>query len=349
MLKHILLLSVVFLLITSCKEEQKLVTEKLNPYMEIKIKAERLITNIDSIISPGRILIIKDHLIISDFKGEKSFHIIDLKNNKYLNSFANKGQGPSEIVTPWNLSKIDDRSFLITDITQKKVLAFDLGNLLENKSKAFLEKNINQNGMSTSVTLYQDDLFYIDAINGAKRLYKQSIEEDKGIEGYGKLIDIEGENNDRELVKAQLSDAFMKANNGHFIFAYKYYPLIELFDLKTNKWISITSPYEFTPDYSVVEEGESSFFAVNKDTKNTFIDLAVTDKYIYALYSGEILLDNYYSKGKEVFVYDYDGNLIKKYYLDQELVSFDISGDSFIYGLNVDILPELFKFDLTKQ
>ena len=59
------------------------------------------------------------------------------------------------------------------------------------------------------------------------------------------------------------------------------------------------------------------------------MDLAVTDKYVYALYSGRTFKKHKMAayEGETIYVYDWTGRLVKTYQLDVAITQFCVDED----------------------
>lgn len=325
--------------------------DNLIRYVESDFKSEHKLSAInhaiisDSLVSPGRFLILDDYLLILDRKANKPIHVIDVLNEQYIGNYGMKGQGPGEMAAAWSMSKIDSSNFLVSDIGLRKILKFEIDSLLTNQ-KPIYEQEINQNSISTFVSLYDDNLFYIDSYNAKYRLFKTALNKEETVEdGYGS-VPVLIEPYEADNVKAEAAEVYMKRHNNFFVFVYKFVPRIDIFNYKDNSWKSIVSPKDFEIIYKSVSEGNEQFFAVGEETLNAYIDLALTDKYIYALFSEDEILDYSYSQGNKIYVFDYEGNPIKKFVLDNDVSCFDVKNDSEIYGLKIDVLPKILKYNL---
>lgn len=90
-----------------------------------------------------------------------------------------------------------------------------------------------------------------------------------------------------------------------------------------------------------------------KDERNGFITATVTEKYIYALYSGKIMdrrslesLSNAFLS-KNVYVFDWQGKQVKCYQLDQEVRSIAVdTKDEMLYAASYEGEPHLIKYKL---
>lgn len=97
--------------------------------------------------------------------------------------------------------------------------------------------------------------------------------------------------------------------------------------------------WEYFPPVFSLANYEYQKTALSLKSKAGFLDVACTNEYVFALYSGKTLSDGlstaYY--GNHVFVYDWDGFPCKHYVLDKELFVFNIDiENNILYGVSND-------------
>lgn len=284
-------------------------------------------------------------MMILDWKSKYPIHILDLKKEKYIGNYGKKGRGPGEVIQPWGFTNIDKNRFIVNDVAQKKIIGYDIDSLIKRNNYNF-EKKIDKKSFISFIEFYKKSLFYLDETNFNHRVFKKDFNNDSSSSvGYG-IIPTLIDESESDNVKAHASSVLMKSNNGNFVFAYKFSPRIDIFNYNKNTWKSIVSPKNFKVQYrSDFEEG-MSFFAVTNKTLNSYLDIALTEKYIYTLFSEDKSLDNVISKGHDIYVYDYQGKPIKKFKLDKDISFFNVKNDSIIYAINYDITPKLLKFNI---
>lgn len=88
----------------------------------------------------------------------------------------------------------------------------------------------------------------------------------------------------------------------------------------------------------------------DRSLSNYYMDIMAGDEYIYALYFGKSA-DLYYQNGelsKEIFVFDYDGKLLKTYTLDYSLVSLAVDEENMrFFGISSHEDPNVVIFEYT--
>lgn len=72
---------------------------------------------------PIRKLIVQDLIIVSDFKTDKIFHVINIKSGHYF-QFGDRGRGPNEFTDGYGLASFTDTSFIVFDRMKEKISFF---------------------------------------------------------------------------------------------------------------------------------------------------------------------------------------------------------------------------------
>jgi hypothetical protein len=296
----------------------------------------------DSLFRPSYMEIVNNHLLLLDGNSDRPLHIINIEKEEYIGSFINKGQGPSEIHVPWGISKINDNSFLAYDIAGKKIIGWRIDSLMKG-NKPLFEKKINEKGICSSVQIVNDEIYYTSDLKSTNRIFKLDSSTGKE-EGFGSLLN--NYKNTSDINFSQACKALMSYNNDRFVIAYRLAPFFEIYNPKENSWKSIRTIDDFSPIYREVETDGFTQLATTKETRLGIIDISLTDKYIYLLYSGEKMHDYKMDVAKKVLVLDYEGNPITIFELDKNLSSFAVYNDSIIYGIHNDIKAELIKFNI---
>lgn len=103
---------------------------------------------------------------------------------------------------------------------------------------------------------------------------------------------------------------------------------IEIFDLKNRTSKLISGPENFKAEFEAYkDQGGKDVIQYTDKTRLAFQDASVTDKYIYLLYSGKKNKERQSFYGAFVYVFDWDGNPVKKLTLDKSVLSIAASQD----------------------
>ncbi len=346
---RLILLGLLLVSLSFCSRNEKAYSNKNIKYVAKKdfkatkqLKSNKIPFTSDSLALPQGMSIVDNHIILLDNRSTKPIHVIDMTTNTYLGSYGKIGQGPGEIQTPAFMLKKDSNSFIIYDQIAKKLLGYDLQSLL--LEKPIFEKKMKESEHCSSISMVDNNVYYTDFLNPAKRIYKFDTITNN-IEGYGTLLNNYKNILDRNF--AQACDALIASENNNFVTAYRLAPFFEIFNQKNNQWKSILAIDKYGPIYKEITHENNKIFArVNKKTKIGFIDVYTNKNFIYLLYSGNITEPSYYDKGNKIFVFDYDGNPINYYQLDSDISFFEVIDDNTILGLKMDFTAEILKFEL---
>ena len=291
------------------------------------------------LLFPVGATIVKEKLIINDPKSEKPLHIVKLPDESYVGSFGSIGSGPGEVLVPWAVSISENDLIGVFDPRQKKIVEFDLDSLIL-KSTFKNEHKIPLEIESSSVLVYNNHIYGLYGGENKHILTETNIVSNE-VKRYG--VPNEFFNSVDQRLKRELFRAKMNVSNNILVITYVNLPQIEIFNLKNKKWNRISGPDKFTPKLKSAKSGVVSFVG---NQKIAYTDVKVSDKFIYALYNGKSEKGIKGEHSNRVFVFDFEGVLIKEYVLDKGLASFDVYNDSCIYGVNIEMIPALLKFKL---
>jgi hypothetical protein len=341
--KKIIFLFIIFALYncsTSKKDNFKKRSFNTEDLDVVNLKSTEILNVCDSTSLTTKVLCISDKLILNEARGKGFFHVVDLKNEKYLGLFGNIGSGPGEIGHGENLAKDDNGDLQIYDSQQKKIVVFNIELLKKNIG---FEKEYQLSKLIGSINTFvlDKEVYSLSFAKPDHRIYVSDLQ--------GNLKDsigtIPAENNGKFLknVFAQGHDAKIQFNNDIIALSYLTTPIIQIFNRKNKQWIVTNGPEHFP---SIFIQKNNNSLAYTKESKTAYVDIKVSNKYIYALYSGRHLFDEEFGC-KDIYVFDMDGNPVKHYVLDKEIIAFDIYEDNFIYGLEMGLKKnKLFKFKI---
>jgi sugar lactone lactonase YvrE len=122
---------------------------------------------------------------------------------------------------------------------------------------------------------------------------------------------------------------YLQPSENKAIIACRYTDEVCLFDLKTGQQKSIGGPEHFSPAFKPLKEKAMDDYSIARtgETRFAFICGAVTERYIYLLYSGKKEKEDNSRFGKDVFIYDWEGMPAKHFLLDRYASGIAISPD----------------------
>ncbi len=302
-----------------------------NDVNSIHVKSTEILNVCDSIVVPNTILCMSDKLIINEMGQKGIFHAINIKNEKYMGLFGNKGRGPGEMSAPWSIMKNGSGILQAFDPQQRKVVQFNIDSLI-NKNPFRNEYMLKELLGATDVFILKDTAYSLNHFKGKNRIYVSDL---KGnvIEGLGTIPDFNTEIPENAFAEGH--SAKIQFMDNIFALSYKTTPLIQIFNNESKQSVLIRGPEHFS---SIFKENPHPNIAISytEETRMGYIDIKVTDEYIFALYSGKNLFKNSDFNGNIIYKFKLDGTPMKKIVLDKGVVSFDVYQNKYIYGINMD-------------
>lgn len=321
---------------------------------KVEIKTEHLqheILDVPDILigSPVGILKDGDNLIVLDYQHDSLFHRVDLAHNLYMGMFGAKGQGPDEFIYPSSLNRLDNGCFSCYDVGKRELSRICLETDGDEVAYSRLFKYAQ---MQTFDIVPLSDCLFI--VNGVMDGAMFSL-----IDNEGNVLSLSDEypyKDDEEKnipvrLRAMAYQGTLRVNSKDY-FAYvtssaKQVHLYKVEDGMIRKTGEIIDGYaHYKPDMN--REGA---YSVTHDGKfpECYIDLSVTDNYVYALYSGRTFSKYKLSvyEGETIFVFDWTGNLLKVYQLDVAVKKLCVDEDKqVIYAVANIPEPTIVRFNL---
>lgn len=290
----------------------------------------------NSLGMPGKIMLLDSTIIIIDYKPLPGFPYIQTygSDTKYIRSYGKQGQGPNEMLDPWKVfpDPVSKNKFWIYDVILHRVTKFSLDSTVTNKYITL------EGAMSYNPVLLENGLIISPGFGltkGRLAVYDTT----------GKMLKIIGEipPGIKENVPvpvhqvAYQSILKVKPDGSFLVLAVRYADMLELYRTDGILVKRIHGPFNREPVYSVDILNGSPVMAI--DTKNSiigYIDIALTNKYIYALFSGRTI-DEYHEKaayGNYIHVFDWNGDILSIYKSDSDLLSIAVNSDeSLLYAI----------------
>ncbi|WP_158602663.1 BF3164 family lipoprotein [Proteiniphilum sp. X52] len=299
--------------------------------------------------SSGKMLISDSVLITLDYNNERMFHVFDIKNNKYINNLGVKGQGLNEFLHPYSLIHHSHIDFLSYDLLDNSLKKIRIDSLM--KGAIFYEKMISFNSISNSMVIPTKHNHYVGF-----GLYESNM---------FKLIDADGEDiglfmdfpTDKETKKIDHRNVALgyqgslaiNPDGDKLVYASLYGTILGIYNIK-EKSVSqeFLLVYDY-PQFTVQNEGGSMSSPITKDGISAFTDIYVTDKYIYALYSGKTIskLGAKAFEAQYIYVFNWKGTPLICYHLDIPVNNIAIDPDNKkIYAISNLPEPTLVEFEI---
>lgn len=279
--------------------------------------------------NPKVIQLVDSTLIIFNYSKaiESFFYNYDLKSNKLSKGYLNKGRSPNESIGG-TCTGIIKNNLWVYDVTLKKIFMIDKTFALNDDFKSFNSYPVKENFYQ--VALIDSNRYLVCGKNDSKYKIQEIDFSGKLLNEFGRFQYIPEDMPLDALKDAYHSFFYLKPSGDKIALSYLYTDVLEIYNTKEpTDNIAVQGPSMVDLNFKVAKRETYNYMEKNNDIKKTFLAGAVTDEYIYLAYSGL----SYAEKDemdycKFVFVYDWEGNPVKKLNLDRRISGLAVSKDN---------------------
>ncbi|MDP3441914.1 MAG: BF3164 family lipoprotein [Ignavibacteria bacterium] len=261
-----------------------------------------------------------------------------LKSGQLSKGYLSQGKGPGEAIGARAIG-VNGNTLWLYDISLKKIMTIDVTKIIsDNMILSFNEYPVI--GYHYMIG-FKDSLHYfgVGSKSSAFKIQEVELISSKETNEYGKFAVILNNIPFISFKSAYESFIFTKPTGDKIVLPYRFLDAIEIYDVKKQTSVVVHGPEGFDVKFEPLPNGIER----TKETRFAFVNGTVTNKYIYMSYSG-LLCDNensYY--GNCVYVYDWEGNPIRKLVLDRQIEGLVVSADDktmYAYDVNSGFLIE---------
>ena len=336
-MKHLFIIITFIVILNSCDDDYKLNKEEFIFNLSDFPNNEQLMFKDLSILT-GNPFSIKnfDSLLIIDEGGKSdAISIYSKKTGALLNTELSIGKGPNEVIGTFGHGIINDSIFWSYEGETYTIRFYLLRDILKKSKAKILKKNkFNLKRYAYRITPLNMDTFLMSGCPSYSP--KLTI-----LNNTGSVIDSIGMfyNNTFEnytfLKGAYMYQLTVKPDNKRIAFAYYRTDVIEIYNLNGKLIKAIHGPDNFKMEPSPSKNNQSDYFARSKKTKETFIAIRSSNKYIYALYDG-MTANKPNPLANWLLVFDWNGNLVKSFKITNKIYAFDVDeANKKIYAASV--------------
>lgn len=306
-----------------------------------RILTGRNLTTADSLGFPAGLVARGPYLFVLDILPGKALHVIDRKDGRYLAGYGPKGEGPGEFRSPWVVALDSEGSIWVSDpglgrITRVR-LRVDEDERLElttAESVAF-----ERQGASYAVTPFGSGRF---AALGLFDGGEVGVFDSAGV-FLGSTAPLNAFDEPFGVrVTSTLSDMAVHPNGEYVAIARRLAGQVTIVDIERDTTFQASVPVPFQPQLDVTPEGGAER---TPNTRYAYADIVCTAEVILALFSGRTEAEEEHQVlggdawlGDEVHVFDWRGNLLDVFRLDNVASGLAVEGDS-LYTTVLSPLP----------
>lgn len=292
-----------------------------NDFEVVRAKSEKWI--FDDIYKPHFIGVTDNYVIVSDRATSKHLHLISKEDLRYLGSFGSYGDGPDEFLSFSNFTTTFEKDQVnFYSGNDRKLVFFSLKEGLTKEEVPLLSPDsiLRIAEISTDylhVNMLSRDLMVAKLINSDDRFVIQSLSSGKILEKYDSW---EGMLKEKDIPNSILASVFqgkvaVSPNTQYFGHATVLWDFIEVYDTVNDTWLRLSGPDRLEHVFSISTSiGYPMHSYDTEKNRLGYIQLALGNNFIYALYGGQKITHNPYPT--KLLIFNYDGDPIKAYELD---------------------------------
>lgn len=303
---------------------------------------------------PTRLAVARDRLIVLDTRGSQVVHILDSATGGLIESFGGRGEGPGEFAGPRSIDVVPSGdAFWIHDLNQQRSTLFSI------------EPPTNKYGShrESRILTFEEGIGVLDPIHLGEGEILASGMFEKGRLGHfdpeGRLFRASGElpPAPNGLQPHQIQFIHQGALRGtpsrdRFALSSIFFTRVELFDRHGISRGLVHPPVELDPEIRTGRRGDRSIAYVSPEAPAGYIDIAVTDEAIYALYSGRdpAVYKEASVYADQVHVFDWTGDFVGALNLDHDALAIAVSNDDkTLYTIRHDPVVEIRRHELSDR
>ncbi len=341
MRKLFYIFSMMLFILTSCKDfkvtDDTVVTyepEILEKAKAIKLHPE-LITTDFSFSRPLQMDFVADSLIVVyDEIGNKNVGQIVSRSGYHKGQFGVIGKGNGEMIFPENFSIGKDRHFIyFFDLQLHHCLKYNIADVLANQNNVETMKNMTSDGKkeyNTTKMLYLSDTDFI-AFGYDNRLRIQSVKGNKIADTYTDYPNVDENEENKWSIWTNMTKVSISPNGKHLVIGTAIGAMFEVFDITNGKIEKTVFKAFHKPIYKLAEGARPACVVSDENTVWGFTSLYCTDKSFWGVMGGKE-----YKHRNVIYEFDYSGELLNKYEIDNQIETFAVTPNREIYFITTD-------------
>lgn len=325
------------------------VSTKTYNYVPATLARTSIFTDAEFITAARKVMVQDDYIVIGDSRGDTLIRVFDT-NGRHLGSLGANGQGPGEFMTVWWM--VDGRT------ANPGIWFFDIGNQrLTHHNFSEYPKHIDQinpfsirlihDGPITNIAWLDDDDFLgIGRLSEGRFAYFDM--DGEVVRVTGTLPNFRSEAPMKVRQQAYVGYTLRHPSDSLLVEVTRFADRLTIYDFDGNvlHHARTSNPYEPEDEMRILMR-EKPPQGKDFTPRYAFLDVTANEEVIYALYSGRADGTPRSNYGNLVFAFDWAGNFLKSYQLDEDVFSITLtpSGKS-LFAVRHNPSPAILQIDL---
>ncbi|RZS95887.1 BF3164 family lipoprotein [Cecembia calidifontis] len=315
---------------------------------QVFVSSERMNLS-DNLTRVKSIYLFDNLLIVSDPSAQNLYKIFDIRQDKFIKELGKKGNGPCELSSPSPIIKVDDINLSFFNKNTFQILDFPVEYLLSptdfdypcNYRDFKLDFNFQKivdlgGGRILGYGLFTSKYVVFD--QNKREIFPSDVK-------YHFEEELIGLHSYENIAMASQGNLHKRPDGKKIIFTSSNFGALDILSMEGSV-PKLDFRKEMTKPIFTSQEGNVIRADYNKENVLGFLSTAVSNQYIYGLYSGEKMGDNI-DDSQTVIVFDWDGKKVKEIYLDKAVSLIVVShDDSLLFGYSDDGKANVYKFIL---
>lgn len=289
---------ILLLVIYACKTEYRVLNDVLFQDTVVLKGCEPVINELTYI---DELIVCNDYAVIKNNREDSVFMVYRLPDFNIVNAFGNKGRGAGEYLVP-KIVKKQDSCLWVYDFGVNKLMQVDIHTGERNDCRMSLPAK----DWPQEVLFMQDTCFVYENF---KQEAGEIVKYDSERTVLYDFADLKKRIRDPQGFRGFIG---MNATTGDIVYAYQYIRRFDILDINGN--IKSINLYPDT-EYPLIETDKLDY----QNSVTYYFDVTTTEDRIYLYYAGKpgSEIGKNYKFDTYIEEYDWEGNPVKKYAIDQ--------------------------------
>ena len=343
---------VFWMLLSGCTGSERESVDGLYGFSQKTALSSERLTSSTQINKASSLHLFGNYLFVYDWGQDYQYKVIDVSGDRLIGKFAKNGEGPCEVGMPTSLNWLNKDKNLIglNDRRRFKMQHFDLNNLSKpgddncQELPIKLDMNFQKVVQMDSTAFVGYGLFqgrYALQLMGKDGVVESTVgfpqsEDNQGIDYQVLAMAYQG-----DLLKHPTERKMVSTSTDSFS--------IDILELTSEEEVKLIKRIQhWAPEFNRTS-GEMISADMVPGNRFGSIGAAVSNDFIYILFSGKSNLDETAFQSDQVFVYDWEGNPIEVLTLDHTVSSIAVDeADRMLIGFLDERDPVLLKYELVE-
>lgn len=289
----------------------------------------------------GMLAVVGEYVIVGDSYLSPAIHVIRRSDGLVAGQVGRPGEGPGEYMSVWRILPLDDNSFAVYDFVLRRFTSYSV----ENMDASVQYQRLLFEGYPIGVGIVGDHFIATGLFSqGRIQVADQSGNPMRFIGSPPS-----GPRGTPVQVRQHAHHGVIATRPGstQFVIANRYADELEFFQLDNTEAILAKGPADIHRVYKVKNNNGIPSMLLGADARHGYLDVAASNKYVYALFSGRKVDETNSIQCRTIHVYDWHGRLVRMLALNIDVTDIAVSqDDEYLYAVKNIPGPAVVVFDM---